>query len=136
MTTLKGQEMELPLDDKAWQDMAIAVTGYDRATVYVKGQPPELAQQKTNNDGVPLWDVFCTVQDRRQPTNFKVRMASASEPVIEGINRIRFGGLKASTYPDGNRNIVTFSADTFALGEAPSVTRADRPAATAEKKAA
>ena len=129
--------MELPLDDKAWQDKEIAVTGWDRATVYVQGQPAELAQQRTNADGVPLWDIFCTVQDGRQPTNFKVRMASAQAPGIEGINRIRFGGFRASTYPDGNRNVVTFTADTFALGEAPSVARADKPPAPpADKKAA
>ncbi|MEM9656489.1 MAG: hypothetical protein AAGA65_30715 [Actinomycetota bacterium] len=129
--------MELPLNDKAWQEMEIAVTGYDRATVYVPGQPPEFAQQRTDNDGVLLWDVFCTVHDGRRPTNFKVRLASAAEPGIDGIHRIRFGGLRASTYPDGSRNIVTFTADTFALGEAPSV-RAERqaPAGAGEKKAA
>ena len=126
--------MELPLDDKAWQDLQIAVTGYDRATVYVPGQPADLAQQRTDNDGVPLWDVFCTIQNGRQPTNFKVRLASATEPKIDGINRIRFGGLRASTYPDGSRNVVTFAADTFALGEAPSTSRP--AAAPSEKKAA
>lgn len=128
--------MELPLDEKAWQELAIAVTGYDRATVYVPGQPPEFAQQRMDNNGVPLWDVFCTVQDGSRPTNFKVRLASVAEPKIEGIHRIRFGGLRASTYPDGPRNVVTFAADTFALGEAPSA-RSDRPAPGAgEKKAA
>jgi len=131
--------MDIPIDDKAWQEMQIAVTGFDRATVYVPGQAPDMAQQKVNNDGVPLWDVFCTVQDGRRTTNFKVRMASVAAPGIEGIDRIRFGGLKVSTYPDGPRNIVTFAADTFALGQAPSVTRAEgKPPAppAAEKKAA
>jgi hypothetical protein len=55
-------------------------------------------------------------------------------PAIEGIARIRFGGFKASTYPDGARNVVTFTADTFALGEAPSTRKAAAP--PAERKAA
>ena len=129
--------MDLPLDDEKVQAKQFAVTGVERATVYVPGQAPEDAKQRTNDDDVPLWDIFCTEQDGRRVTNFKVRIASAGVPVIEGIARIRFGGLRASTYPDGVRNVVTFTADTFALGDAPS--RKAQPAAPhpeASKKAA
>jgi hypothetical protein len=135
--------MELPLDDRAWQDKEIAVTGWDRATVYVPGQPAEFAQQKTTGEGVPLWDIFCTVQEGRQATNFKVRIASVAEPGIEGVGRIRFGGFRASTYPDGPRNIVTFTADTFVVGDAPSAraqqssgSSSQPPVPSGEKKAA
>ena len=127
--------MELPLNDEAFQAKNIAVTGFDRATVYVPGQAPEDAKQRTDRDDVPLWDIFCTEQVGRQVTNFKVRMASLAPPEIDGIFRIRFGGLKASTYPDGARNVVTFTADTFALGEAPSARRPSTPPAE-ERKAA
>ena len=127
--------MELPLDDQAVQAMEFAVTGFDRATVYVPGQAPEDAKQRTNDEDVPLWDIFCTAQSGRRVTNFKVRLASQAPPAIEGIARIRFGGFKASTYPDGSRNVVTFTADTFALGEAPSARKPAAPPAE-ERKAA
>ncbi len=126
--------MELPLDDQKMQEKEFAVTGFDRATVYVPGQLPDDAKQKTDADDVPLWDIFCTEQNGRRVTNFKVRMASVVPPAIEGIARIRFGGFKASTYPDGARNVVTFTADTFALGEGPSARKPG--AAPAERKAA
>lgn len=132
--------MELPLDEEKIRAKEIAVTGFDRATVYVAGQRPEDSEQRTNADNEPLWDVFCTEQVGRQVTNFKVRIASATPPAIDGIGRIHFGGLRASTYADGNRNIVSFTADTFAVGEPPSVTRSttgpEQPPTPAQKKAA
>lgn len=129
--------MDLPLDDEMVRAKQIAVTGFDRATVYVAGQASEDSKQRTNNDDVPLWDIFCTEQVGRQVTNFKVRIASATPPAIDGIDRIHFGGLRASTYADGNPNIVSFSADTFALGDAPSAARkASPPAPEGSKKAA
>ena len=130
--------MDLPPDDEKLQAKEIAVTGFDRATVYVAGQRPEDSKQRTNPDDVPLWDIFCTEQVGRQVTNFKVRIASLTPPTIEGIARIRFGGLRCSTYADGNRNIVSFTADTFALGDAPSTARkapAQPPAPEAKKAA-
>ncbi len=120
--------MDLPLDDGATKEKRFAVTGSDRATEYVKGQAPEDAKQKTNREGVPLWDIFCTEQVGRQVTNFRVRVASLERPEIEEIGRIYFGGLRASTYADGNRNIVNFTADTFGLGDPPSTSRATPPA--------
>ncbi len=130
--------MELPLDDEMVQAKSLAVTGFDRATVYVAGQRPEDSKQRTNDDDVPLWDIFCTEQTGRNVTNFKVRIASLTPPAIDRIARIRFGGLRASTYPDGNRNIVSFNADTFALGDPPSTTRKTpaQPPAPEAKKAA
>ncbi len=130
--------MELPLDDEEVQAKEFAVTGFDRATVYVAGQRPEDAKQRTNADDELLWDIFCTEQTGRNVTNFKVRIASPTPPAIDGIARIRFGGLRASTYPDGNRNIVSFNADTFALGDPPSAARKTpaRPPAPEAKKAA
>ena len=130
--------MELPLDDEKVQAKEFAVTGFDRATVYVPGQKAEDAKQRTNDDDVLLWDIFCTEQTGRNVTNFKVRIASPTAPVIDGIARIRFGGLRASTYPDGNRNIVSFNTDTFALGDPPSAVRKTpaQPPAPEGKKAA
>ena len=120
--------MELPLDQEAIKNKRFAVTGMDRATVYVAGQAPEDSKQRTNRDDIPLWDIFCTEQDGRQVTNFKVRVASIQRPEIDGIARINFGGLRASTYPDGNRNVVSFTADTFALGDPPSTSVPEPPA--------
>ena len=128
--------MEIPIDEDQLRAKQFAVTGFDRATEYVAGQAPEDAKQRTNADGVPLWEIFCTEQAGRRVTNFKVRIASVSPPAIEGISRIHFGGLRATIYPDRNRNMVSFTADTFALGDPPSAARKTPPTPEGGAKAA
>jgi hypothetical protein len=124
--------MDLLIGAEEFNDLGLLCQGVDPVRKYNEDLEPEDRKQQTTKDNVPLWDVSCTVKGGRGVTVFKVRVASPGEPVVvPGL--IRFGGLSASTYPDGSRNIVRFSADTFTQDPPPSKRspKADPPAPVA-----
>ncbi|MEM9890959.1 MAG: hypothetical protein AAF962_08865 [Actinomycetota bacterium] len=118
--------MNLLMTPEEFNDLGLLCQGSaDPVRKYNEDLAPEDRKQKLNPDNVPLWSIECSVKDGGT-TIFNVQMASTVEPEVSpGL--IRFGGLTASTYPDGRRNVVTFRADTFTQESAPSVKRTAPP---------
>lgn len=101
----------------------LLATGVVPVKKYNEDLTAEERKQRRSVDDVPLWDVLCSCRDGNRQAQLKVRIASRAEPEIDpGL--ILFGGFEASTYPDGARNVVMFTADTFTQAAPPSTQRA------------
>ncbi len=101
----------------------VTTDGFEPVKKYAEDTKFEDQQHRRDDSGRLLWDVLCSTKEMPRGTfKFKVRIASVNEPDIEpGL--IRFGGFEARTYPDGQRNVVTFAADTFTQTPPPSTKR-------------
>lgn len=105
------------------------------------GVAPKQITTNVNGEDVPRWVIYCNYLDTSAtfiaPEVIKVKVPSKVDPNLPPAGTaINFGGLYQNVQErrsgDGKGYTCSFSAQTFALGGAPSAQRAAAPAAKAE----
>ncbi|WP_045880005.1 hypothetical protein [Pseudofrankia sp. DC12] len=78
-------------------------------------------KQRTNFDGVPLWDLDVTVAVSGAGASvLKLRVALASAPKVEMCQPVTLSGLRARVWEMNGRHGVAWSVETVApLGATP-----------------
>lgn len=112
----------LPLDAEAFKTRVLAVVEVVEDVDY------QTKAQKISQTGHPVWKIRLLTRDgvdaSRKPDITEVKVPAAAQPVIVPGVVPSFGGLVGLVWSGDNGGGVSLRADTVAMGEAPSASRA------------